>query len=606
MRTLDPNDFVYEDEASSSLAAAPSTVSSAEPKTVSDFTFEEEPSTFSDALTGAEQGLTFGFSDEAIAAAKAAGAVVSGKKGQRGISDIYDEYVALERDKIRRAKEASPWAFTAGEVAGSLPLAFLTGGAGAVSSLGRAVKTGAAIGGLTGIGASEKSLTEDPIGLVGEGLKGAAGGAATAGALGLAGLGAKKALNAVGKTSLFQQLKVAKELPSLADTSLARSKTAATEIVTDIENALSRQGQKINSALENAGKAGTKIALEEGDDALKSAAMGLESELVNNPNLLGSEGREAGLLKKLIGTKSDPATGAISEIAELSPKDANVLRRAARDAFNQLTKIQSPDVATRTQMQKLRSLDLALKEKLENKVTGFKLENDAFEEFSSAIPETFLSKGTEKALELEGGKAVRTGIASYSQKDPKELINAVESFINSIKSGGASNKKYVEAFEKLKQRIDDFGPERLKALGMDKDALIQKIEKESHIARIYKDVHGELPGEGIERRLGAWASAGGWASRGAHHLGQAQRFVSKTAEKMHLPDLSKRVFAIPKDALETAVAGPLKKSGSPVAARYGEMLSDAISKSTPGNTATNAVLFMILQNAAARQALSGE
>lgn len=132
---------------------------------------------FAPGLMGqAAQGLSFGFSDEAIAAMRAAA-------GDR----TYPEYVAAEREGLRQFREDRPVASTAAELTGAVAPAVLTGGysllpqaakatagTGVLSKLAqipkllsgdrptikRTAALGAGSGGLSAVGTSEKPLTE--------------------------------------------------------------------------------------------------------------------------------------------------------------------------------------------------------------------------------------------------------------------------------------------------------------------------------------------------------------------------------------------------------------------------------------------------------------
>lgn len=141
------------------------------------------------------QGLTFGFSDEAVAGLRSA-------MGQGN----YEDLVKSEREALRKYGEENPVIGTAAEIAGGVAPAVLTGGAslipglsrtvaskvgpraaqmlfGTKPTIGRMAATGAGAGAATAVGTSEKSLMEQPA----EAAKGAVAGAAVTGALGLAG-----------------------------------------------------------------------------------------------------------------------------------------------------------------------------------------------------------------------------------------------------------------------------------------------------------------------------------------------------------------------------------------------------------------------------------
>ena len=67
---------------------------------------KEEPSTLSDIATGTLQGLSFGWSDEAIAAAKALSAALTEKdKGLSDYSELYRKYKDIEQKKIEEGQD---------------------------------------------------------------------------------------------------------------------------------------------------------------------------------------------------------------------------------------------------------------------------------------------------------------------------------------------------------------------------------------------------------------------------------------------------------------------------------------------------------------------
>lgn len=152
------------------------------------------------ALRTVGQGATLGFADEAIGGLSALGHMLPGGKSP---GEAYSDTVEGEREGIQRYREDHPIAAPIAEIAGGLVTAIPFGGAGvgkaAVSTLPRAIATGAALGTVAGIGQGE--------GLEGRaksGLAGGAAGAVTAGALGVAGKGLRKLLPLASRRGLSQ------------------------------------------------------------------------------------------------------------------------------------------------------------------------------------------------------------------------------------------------------------------------------------------------------------------------------------------------------------------------------------------------------------------
>lgn len=123
------------------------------------------------------QGMTLGWGDEAVAAAKSA-------LGER----TYEQELARERARLEAERETSPSPALA-EFAGGLPLALLPGGAS--TSLPRMAATGAGLGAVSGAGASDADT-------VGGRARGALAGGAAGLATGAAGFGLGKGLERAG------------------------------------------------------------------------------------------------------------------------------------------------------------------------------------------------------------------------------------------------------------------------------------------------------------------------------------------------------------------------------------------------------------------------
>lgn len=152
----------------------------------------KRPEAFLPGAAGqALQGLSMGFSDEAIARMRAL-------KGDQS----YEDLVKAEREGLRKYAEENPRTAVASELGGALVPALFTAGAGAIPQVTKAVGPklanllfgtapsiprmmgyGAGSGAVTAVGTSEKQPAE----WGGEALRGGAAGAVTTGAMGLLG-----------------------------------------------------------------------------------------------------------------------------------------------------------------------------------------------------------------------------------------------------------------------------------------------------------------------------------------------------------------------------------------------------------------------------------
>jgi hypothetical protein len=152
----------------------------------------QRPEAFMPGAAGqALQGLSMGFGDEAIARMRSLGG-----------NQSYEDLLKAEREGLRKYAEENPRTAMAAEFGGALAPALLTGGAGAIPGVAKAVGPklasllfgkapsiprmagyGAGSGAVTAVGTSEK----EPAELGGEALRGGAAGAVTTGAMGLLG-----------------------------------------------------------------------------------------------------------------------------------------------------------------------------------------------------------------------------------------------------------------------------------------------------------------------------------------------------------------------------------------------------------------------------------
>lgn len=110
------------------------------------------------ALRGAAQGLTFGHSDEITGAGEALLDQLQGQgDANKGLLDLYRQHRDESRAAYENAEKSNPKTYLAGNVAGSIPSAML------LPEMG-AVKAGAALGALSGLGMGNADLTKGELG----------------------------------------------------------------------------------------------------------------------------------------------------------------------------------------------------------------------------------------------------------------------------------------------------------------------------------------------------------------------------------------------------------------------------------------------------------
>jgi hypothetical protein len=159
------------------------------------------------ALKGVEQGMSMGFSDEAVGGLQ--GLYDYATTPDLGLGDAYTRARDAERQKIADAEEANPYTYLGGQLAGGIGGAALTPGlavAGALKGaplLTRAAvqgATGAASGAVAGAGAS---TADDLGGVLSDAATGAEFGGVVGGGMPLVGAGLAKAGKGLGEAGRF-------------------------------------------------------------------------------------------------------------------------------------------------------------------------------------------------------------------------------------------------------------------------------------------------------------------------------------------------------------------------------------------------------------------
>lgn len=590
MRTLDPNEFVYEDETSSSLTAPPSTVSSAEPKTVSDFTFEEEPSTAGDIITGAAQGLTFGFSDEVLAALRAAKEVASTEKTLKDLPSLYRQFQEIEQQKVARARESSPYAFTAGEVAGGILPALFTGGAtaaatgaktaaGFLPTVGRAIKAGAGYGALSAAGTTEKPIEETGE-FAGEVLKGGLAGGTIGGVLGATGAGVRKLAEGLEDFDMFRQSKVAYErakrgLGFTGEKATERQvgikePQAALALEKNIFNTRSVLGKRIDDVLEKAEEAGKVIG---GDAPSINTALDIQSILQSKPGIFGRE------LIDDISAKADQLAA-----GTLSPKEANNLRRIIRDKFAKIS--EKGDVETSEILERAKN---ALQEKL-NTIEGFAEANKDYTTFLRATAETIFKKGMPE-------EAIETSLSEIAK--PKEkLFQDILGLIRKAEAPGSSSDEKRRTLVALRENLADIERERpgfLKSVGFDPERFIGKIKEEADISAISQTLRGYEPQSNIVKQTLGLITPRAATYKAAEITGATVGAIGRSAPAK----LASKVYSAAEPELRSLSE---KLISSPATRRFGESLAQSLDK--PGGVPKRAILFSIMQSPEARQTVA--
>jgi len=300
---------------------------------------------FTGAGGAALQGLTMGFSDEAIAKARS----MFGKGS-------YEDYARAEREAQRKYGEEHPVANFAAEVGGGMIPAIVTGGASMIPTAGRtAVKTmapsvlkmlgiGAGTGAVSAVGTTEKPAED----WGGEAARGAAAGAATTGVLGLA-----------GKYVVMPGYRALKSALGFGDA----NKMADLQIV----KALAKDGMTPQQALD-AVKAAARGEMTLADVGENTAALLRRATSEPGPARVAAkselQAREAGRVNRVDADLVQLMSGSkdfytdVMELAAKRSKDADVLYQAAWDSNAAITPKNAAGIA---RMQNFPSFAEALK-----------------------------------------------------------------------------------------------------------------------------------------------------------------------------------------------------------------------------------------------------
>lgn len=208
-------------------------------------------------------GLLGNYWDEIGAGIDAAIKPVTGDFGNPGsnadtFSQRYDENLATNRAALKAASDQHPVVSVAGEIAGGIVPALLTGGAAAPASLGGAVvrgaATGAGYGAVYGSGGAEGDLTDRLV----EGGQGALVGAALGGAIPGVLAGASSLARKAATPSTASR--IANDMPDQAAPPASATPSAPVSGAMDATESASQQATQAIVNAANASKSGRELA----------------------------------------------------------------------------------------------------------------------------------------------------------------------------------------------------------------------------------------------------------------------------------------------------------------------------------------------------------
>jgi hypothetical protein len=598
---ISTKDIVFDDDDKKDTSVAPSKLEQL-PLSTSDLSFEEEPSTLSDLGTGAAQGLTFGFSDEALAALRAAHNVATTEKTIKDLPSLYRQLQQLEQEKVRKAKEASPYAYFAGELGGGVLPALFTGGGTAAArgatavaegakaasflpSVVRGAKLGAGYGALAGAGTSEAGI-EDTAELAKDIGKGVLGGGTFGAVAGAAGDLVKKGIEAAGENRTLRQMGVAfakgeEGVPLHGDSALeeklaAMPAEAGSEVALKLKNAKDVLGQRIKDILET--NKDFEVLADPGDSSHVSDVLSL---LETRKNLFGGSAKNQRALSLVEKFESDSLTPTEArDLKNILKQTAHKYRQADPEVYDPLS-----DFAE------------SLTQKL-NKIPGFQDANQNYTQFLKSAQETLLSGGTPiETLET---------FLSDAPKANEKLAGILEDIIRKVEQpGSASDKQRTTLYEMLKnlKNLEAQKPGLLKEIGFDPDKVLKQIREAGDVYATSTAIRGYEPHLSPVKSVLGSVTPRGTAYKAAEATGKlvsAAKRGAARAEKTLPGKLSKEAFTWSSDKLGE-VAQKLLSSSDKKLQMLGQGLSGSLEK---GGVAPRAVLFTILQSPDARRVIA--
>lgn len=378
---------------------------------------EKEISEAESAARGFAQGATLGFADE-----------ISGGVESLFTDKSYEQARDESRKNFKTAEKANPGYYLAGEVGGGLATAAIPFGG--TATLGKAIATGAKLGGVTALGNSEADNIKDVAKDVGSGIALGAGGGAL-------GVGASKVV-ASGVSSLkkLPSKFIKKGLEDIGDSGANILSKETGQIPIENPNVFKEAASSAKNRLKSFWNPDIDPSFEElaniakkngidPNDLPESIKFGPDSSASRSARNL-AEGRfgEETLKRfnKTLDKVRDAYDNKIVSYTKGVPVDEVTAGKILRDSYDEgVSKFFDQMDITHNY--------------LVDQVPGLKITDEAIGELNSAL------NGIEKFAK---GRMAR-GVTSTQKGQGQQLINAVES----IRAGNGSYKQTVEALRDI-------------------------------------------------------------------------------------------------------------------------------------------------------------
>lgn len=474
---------------------------------------------------------------------------------------FYEAYRGGERSaqaETDAAREASPWAFGAGQLTGGLATGI------AMSPLAAVAPTATAVGGGALTGGLESSATiEDPYQLGKDIAFGGATGYALNKILPGGPKSAKPEKDILKRGEFMPQLEAAtrmgEEGVSLSTKPAARK--ALTERLQQSERNLAEKfiapRKQLGEAVGESLQTGPGSVLTQSLDNI-DAVKNVEEVLISNTKSLG-RGKAEQLIEKAQAMQK----------GLLSPQEAYTFRKEL-DAVAK--KIADPE-----QQQIFKTGLDAIKGSLDESAPGFREASRDFAQFAEKGPEALLSKGFDPEIADVFLGDMSKGNLKISEK--------VRDLLGTIRSGGEGGlKKQGEFFAAMKE-LASLDPELAKKLALDPQKVMREFINKADEVAVAQKVSGEGIGQQfLERgKFGLRKASESGALKAANIYGQAKKSVRDFANSTG-------------DQLKSA-ADALKQHGGPDVQNMAESLLSEVPQKR------NAAIFTILQLPKAKQIL---
>lgn len=485
------------------------------------------------------QGLTMGFSDEAIGGAKAG---LGALTGEGNYSDLYKKYRDIERQKLEESSERSPIASTVGDIAGSFLPAIASGGAAfapaaarmglkqaAKLGTGQLAKTAGAKAGLIAgegavqaLGRSESDIED----LTNDAIDGGASALAITGGLNALGKGVKGGsklasgvVEKLDESPFVSQAKLAfnrgLEGRGIVGTSKGAKvlgtelKDNVTDLVRRVKDAEKDIGDKLMSSLRQHTK---PIQI---NDAIAEATDSLSNHLSRNSDLLG-ESQTKQLLNKLSQLNTHG----------LSADDVYKLRQQATD----LAKKQVDGSDIKAVLDRFKT---SLGDSLNEQVPGFSQYRQQFRTLRHSIPDTLKNKGLASDIVDDW--------TMDSTKQGLELYNNFDDLLGGLRGTGSQIVQKGGIMNELSSRLDEAVktiPDLYSKLGFkNKEEFFKTLEERSDLKNAVQDMLGSESRAGFLRQLTGIFKGDVGTTAKASALGTSQ--LAGTAMRYLVPDAAK-------------------------------------------------------------------